>query len=107
MSPSREKLAIQRHKKPGLPFRFVPQLMTFQGPNIKRLLNQISRIGFLATQVEGKAVESGIKAVHQCIGIDHRDRPVVSIFGSRGEGISAERAPTLLSTCSSELVFCA
>jgi len=67
--------------------------MTFQGPNIKRLLNQISRIGFLAAQGERKAVQSSIEAVHQFVGIDHRDRPVVSIFGSRGEGINTARSP--------------
>src|SRR6266853_5187876 len=93
MSPSREKLAIKRHKKPGLHFRFLPQLMTSQSPNIKRLLNQISRIRFLAAQAEGKAVESSIKAIHQSIGIDHRDCPEVSIFGSTGEGINTARAP--------------
>src|SRR6266446_9797548 len=88
MTPSREELAIQRHKKPGLHFRFLPQLMTSQSPNIKRPLNQISRIRFLAAQGEGKAVESSIKAIHQSIGIDHRDCPEVSIFGSTGEGIN-------------------
>jgi len=60
-----EKFPVERSEKPGLDLRLVTQLMTLRGPEKKSLLHEIARIGFLATEGEGKAIKRQVEIFDQ------------------------------------------
>jgi hypothetical protein len=63
-APRDEESAVERREQPGLDLRAVLQLMTFGGPDVKRLLGQILRVGFIAREAQRKPVESFVVFVH-------------------------------------------
>ena len=64
-----EEFAMQRREQPGLDLGAVAELLALGGPEEKRLLRQVTRLGHAAGEAQRKAVKRLIVVAHQLLEI--------------------------------------
>ena len=63
---------MQCREQPGFHFGLVAQLMTFGRPDIKRFLSQVTGIGFIVSETEGKLVQWLVEPGHHAFKLQFR-----------------------------------